>query len=139
MGQLNELYHYARTHNVTHVVLAVGADDFDFSGVMKQCMKMYEEQHLIDTAGAATPPTSSWHRSLPTNRPSIEDAHLGSLNAPDRTMARRRLPPDPCTRVILQNHWSAIPSDEDIRIPDEVTDRQDGMWASHSRWRCNRA
>ena len=48
MGQLNQLYHYARTHNVTHVVLAVGANDFNFSGVVKECMKMYEEQHLVD-------------------------------------------------------------------------------------------
>ena len=43
MGQLNELYHYARTHNVRHIVLAVGANDFDFSGVTKQCMELYEK------------------------------------------------------------------------------------------------
>ena len=59
MGQLNELYHYAQTHNVRHIVLAVGANDFDFSGVTKQCMEIYLRQTSLTLASAVTTTASS--------------------------------------------------------------------------------
>ena len=124
MGQLNQLYHYARTHNVTHVVLAVGANDFDFSGIVKQCVGIYEEQHFGDNGQRCYNSGVIQAAVSPTNRQRIEDAIAGSLKALIRTMEDAGYLATQYT-VILQNYWSAIPSDKDIRIPDYIYDRQE--------------
>ena len=118
MGQLNELYHYARTHNVKHVVLAVGANDFDFSGVVKECMKIYFETHLLGGSKFCYNSGVIWNAISSTNRARIESRILDSLNLLTVTMARAGYNKSMYT-VIVQNYWSAIPSDEDIRIPDD--------------------
>ena len=134
MGQLNELYHYARTHNVTHVVLAVGANDFDFSGVIKECMES-TEAHISASAVAATTPHHP--DAISTDEPGeLEENIYGSLQALSRTMEHAGYDWTDYT-LILQNYWSAIPSDKDIWIDDVRLRPSGAMWASHSRSRCD--
>ena len=125
MGQLNELYHYARTHNVKHVVLAVGANDFDFSGVVRECMELYlYVRSGFDFGQRCSESGGAIHDAIaPATRAMIEDDIYRSLTKLVSTMTSAGYDKSMYT-VILQNYWSAIPSDQDIRIPDNYFRRQ---------------
>jgi hypothetical protein len=123
MGQLNQLYHYARTHNVTHVVVAVGANDFDFSGIVKKCMTIYMEQHFWDSGKRCYNSGVIQTAISASNRQKLANDIYESLNDVTTTMGKAGYTPG-MYDVIVQNYWSAIPSDEDIRIPDTDYRRQ---------------
>ena len=123
MGQLNELYHYARTHNVRHIVLAVGANDFDFSGVTKQCMELYEKAKWLFGDQFCYNSGVMQAAITPQKRDAIEDDIYDSLTELVSVMGSAGYSKS-MYDVIIQNYWSPIPSDADIRIPDVDLNRQ---------------
>jgi len=122
-GQLISLYEYAKTHNVTTVVLAVGANDFDFSGVVRQCMEIYVTQHFFDTGARCYNSGIIQSTIADANRAKIRGDIFDSLRQMTVAMAAAGYNKDQYS-VILQNYWSAIPNDDDIRIPDDYYRRQ---------------
>ena len=123
-GQLIPLYNYAKTHNVKAVVLAIGANDFGFSDVLKRCVGRYLAMHQFDTGDYCYNSGDIQDAITPDKRQSIEDHIWESVRQLTVAMAAAGYDKDQYT-VILQNYWSAIPDDDDIRIPDVSYARKD--------------
>jgi hypothetical protein len=121
VGQLNMLYHYARTHNVKHVVLAVGANDFDFSGLIKECFRTYDREKFVPT-GKSCYDSDLWQQTL-DKQETVKNDIFESIDDLIATMDAAGYDTSMYT-IIVQNYWSPIPSDLDIRIPDDGFRRQ---------------
>jgi hypothetical protein len=124
LGQLRELSWYAQHHNVKAVVLAVGANDFGFSDVVQTCIEKYEEAHLGGGSDFCYNSGVIQAAITPAKMVDIAQRIANSLKNVASTMKDAGYTKDMYT-VILQNYWSAIPSDEDIRIADDGFHRED--------------
>jgi hypothetical protein len=118
-GQVQMLHDYAMNHNVKAVLLAVGANDFDFSGILQDCMEHYVETRLVHpTGGALCSQGAAFQNAIsPANKLAIESKIVGALVGVQAAMTDAGYTRDDYT-VILQNYWSAIPEDAALRIPD---------------------
>ena len=106
-----------------HVVVAVGANDFDFSGVVAACIKIYETLHILGGGRFCYNSGTIQSAITPEKRSEIENDIFKSLSELAKKMTMAGYTKDQYS-VVLQNYWSAIPSDKDIRIPDDDLQRQ---------------
>jgi hypothetical protein len=123
-GQLVHLYQYAKTHNVKAVVVAVGANDFGFDAVVKQCMEKYMIMHFAGSGDYCYNSGVIQSAITSDKEQKVQDDIWESLRQLTVAMEQAGYNKDQYT-VILQNYWSAIPDDDDLRIPDTFYDRQE--------------
>jgi hypothetical protein len=123
MGQLNMLYQYAQHHNVKYIVLAIGANDYDFSELVQDCVKLYLDEHLLGDNGQRCGDTARAKTALSSDtQTKIENDIVRSLTDLAALMKQAGYSPD-MYQVIIQNYWSPIPEDPFIRIDDNLLDR----------------
>jgi hypothetical protein len=125
-GQLLSLYHYAIHNNVKAVVVAVGANDFDFSGVTKKCMEQYDEMKFFEFPVPELCSSRDFFTDAITaeKKSALEEKIFTSLKTLTNVMEWAGYDKSDYT-VVLQNYWSAIPDDALMRIPDVGTRRRD--------------
>jgi hypothetical protein len=104
------------------VVVAVGANDFGFSDVVKQCIVDYVKQHVAGGDQACSSSGAIQDAISSDKEQKVQDDIWESLRQLTVAMAAAGYDKGQYS-VILQNYWSAIPDGKDIRIPDISFDR----------------
>jgi hypothetical protein len=113
-GQVTLLQQFAQTHNVKTVVVAVGANDFGFGDVWRTCALIYAEQLAADTGETCQSNNVIQNAITPEIRSAVQTKIWNSLKDVVYAMSDAGYDRSQYT-VILQNYWSAVPDDPDMR------------------------
>lgn len=135
-GQALALQHFAATHDVRAVVVLIGANDYDFAGVMRTCVldwlgsTRWNPRYCSEDAGVRA--TFS-QPNIGTQAARIE----GALRNVHQAMVNAGYADDRYT-MLVQTYPSVIPRAAGIRYPQTGLTRQSvggcGMWDRDADW-----
>ena len=135
-GQALMLQNFAATHNVTMVVVSIGGNDFNFAGIIQQCVTdflgspSWWKDYCNDDSSVTSNFTSS---NVTAVRANIKNAML-SL----RTAMRNAGYADTAWALLVQNYPSPIPNGSGLRYSESGYTRQNtggcGFWNNDANW-----
>jgi hypothetical protein len=129
-GQALALQNFAATHNVKMVAVSIGGNDFNFAGIVQQCVTDFlgsptwwkdycKDDSIVTNAMAAS--------NVSTQRAKIKTAFLNV-----RTAMRNAGYADSSWTLLVQNYMSPLPNGSGIRYSDSGYNRQNiggcGFW-----------
>jgi hypothetical protein len=123
VGQALALERFAKTHDVTAVVLSIGGNDFNFSTILTQCV----EDFIATAVGPHTfcsndPKLASYF--TPGYVSDVEQRIGGAISNITTAMQRAGHKPSDY-RIIVQNYPSPVPSAGGFRYPQTTAARLD--------------
>jgi hypothetical protein len=123
IGQAEALERFAKTHDVTSIVLSIGGNDFNFSAILTKCV-----QDFFNTS-ATTPTYCSQDPKLaeyftPSRQAEVKQRIEGAIANIRTAMERAGSKPSEY-RIIVQNYPSPLPPGADLRYAQTAAARFD--------------
>ncbi len=129
-GQALMLQNFAATHNVKMVAVSIGGNDFNFAGIVQQCVtdflgsSYYFKDYCKDDSIVTTQMASA---NVAAKRTAIKNAFLNI-----RTAMRNAGYADDSWTLLVQNYMSPLPNGSGIRYVESGYSRQStggcGFW-----------
>lgn len=114
VGQALALQRFASTHDVSHVVVSIGGNDFRFGSVVSRCATGFIGLVAERSACSRDPDITSTFS--PANARTVTDAISGALGRATDAMRRAGYADGDYTLVVL-NYPSPMPDSSDVRYP----------------------
>jgi hypothetical protein len=136
VGQARMLQDFAGSHDVAMVVVSIGGNDFDFGGIVEQCVldfltSSYDDKDFCQDDDAVT---SKFTAENLTRVRGLVAAALGNVRT---AMVNAGYADDDWT-LLLQNYPSPLPDGGGFRYPEKGFTRQFtggcGFWDSDATW-----
>lgn len=141
VGQARALQTFATTHNVRMVVVSIGGNDFNFAGIVQQCVQdfllspSWWKDYCYDDSSVTSNFTTS---NVATVRTRIANALLNV-----RTAMRNAGYADGQWTMLVQTYPSPIPTGSGLRYSQSGYTRQStggcGFWNADADWANNTA
>jgi len=135
-GQALMLQNFAATHNVTMVVVSIGGNDFNFAGIIQQCVTdflgspSWWKDYCNDDSSVTSNFTSG---NVAAVRANIKNAMLNL-----RTAMRNAGYADNAWTLLVQNYPSPVPNGSGFRYSESGYTRQNtggcGFWNNDATW-----
>jgi hypothetical protein len=135
-GQALMLQNFAATHNVKMVVVSIGGNDFNFAGIIQQCVTdflgspSWWKDYCNDDSSVTSNFTSG---NVAAVRANIKNAMLNL-----RTAMRNAGYADNAWTLLVQNYPSPVPNGSGFRYSESGYTRQNtggcGFWNNDATW-----
>jgi hypothetical protein len=135
-GQALMLQNFAATHNVKMVVVSIGGNDFNFAGIIQQCVTdflgspSWWKDYCNDDSSVTSNFTSG---NVAAVRANIKNAMLNL-----RTAMRNAGYADNAWTLLVQNYPSPVPNGSGFRYSESGYTRQNtggcGFWNNDANW-----